>query len=87
LQIGGSKTKFPQAKPCKTCKVIKPLKMFSINASMKDNRVNKCKACVELERLDKAAKEREKYKSITREGMDKRNAAGVKNYKNRKVLK
>ena len=86
LQVGGSAVKLPKAKPCKICKEIKPLEMFSINASMKDNRINKCKDCTEAARLEKAEKEREKYKSITREGMDKRNKNRTKNYKIRKGL-
>ena len=86
LQVGGSAVKLPKAKPCKVCKVIKPLEEFSINKSCKDNRINKCKVCSEKERLKKAEKAREKYKSITREGMDKRNANRTKNYKIRKGL-
>ena len=86
LQVGGSAVKLPKAKPCKICREVKLLEEFSINKSCRDNRINKCKACSELERLKKAAKEREKYKSITREGMDKRNANRTKNYKIRNGL-
>jgi len=51
LQVGGKAVKLPKAKPCKVCKEIKPLELFSINASCKDNRINKCKACSEIVNL------------------------------------
>lgn len=71
-------------KACNRCSIVKPLKDYSINKSMKDGTLNECKLCIESRRLEKAAKAREKYKSITRAEMDHRNETGRKGRKERK---
>ena len=72
-------------KICKCCQLPKKAQEYSINKSMRDGRLNQCKECIEEGRLERAAQAREDYKSITREGMDKRNETGRKTYRNKRA--